>query len=606
MGSLRAPVSRVARLRSLAATAISAALSPATASCVAATAAGTFDLGSLRFVVHKTPAGWTYAFSACADVDARAAASGLCTDLAPAPAVQASPGACHALGRLAQRSVAPLPADGGASVGRVGVSVTYVGGDACGAFGARSISLHVACVDVAGPAGVALATVEESASRPCSYAAQIGSRAGCPLECTRDPKSGAVCGGRGRGECALPPGGGAAGCKCAIGFEGPVCSLTASQDAPAEQLGGLSYVLLALSSSVVCRYALFWRFRCAQSRQLLVLLVAAFLLSLLILQSSGDVDSLHLISNVRNVTATISKRGCFGPVSQRLDTVDIIIFSKDRPLRLLSLLESQARHVSGAGRVAVVFLASNALRQAAYARVVSLFKDVLFFDEAAYHAVPNKPRFQVAVEHALESFSSPYITPIVDEMVWLRATNLAHVAVHLATADSGGSGTFQLRLGMSYTNVGAANPSMLPSSLAPGDPRNVFCFAWFRQISPFDFASMAIVDAVVVSAPRLRSEWRAINYSHPGDLEAEWSRFEPTYSKECAHYFYQESSITNIEDENKVRSDRSRAEQGGGLDAAARELLAERHLNISSVEGFSPDCGHQRMRLGLIPLVGCT
>ena len=207
-----------------------AATSPApTPACTASSPAGAFDLAVLGEVRYKTPDGWTYLFSACLDVDARAVSAETCSGVPPAPAVQVTGRECHALGRLAQRSVAPLADDSGAGVGvgvgggRVGVTVTFSGGGACGA-AERTILIDIICADVA---RASKAQVIESTARSCAYRATVESRAGCPLACGRDPKTGAVCGGKRRGACTAATTGGAAACVCADGYEGLLCEPTA-------------------------------------------------------------------------------------------------------------------------------------------------------------------------------------------------------------------------------------------------------------------------------------------------------------------------------------------------------------------------------------------
>jgi len=56
----------------------------------------------------------------------------------------------------------------------------------------------------------------------CSYIASVESRVGCPIECPRDPKTGAVCGGRDNGTCNITQRG--VMCICAAGRSGQSCS----------------------------------------------------------------------------------------------------------------------------------------------------------------------------------------------------------------------------------------------------------------------------------------------------------------------------------------------------------------------------------------------
>ena len=210
-----------------------AASLPSSPSCVFSTPAGTFDLAPLGALRADSPqdggATWSALFGACADLDA-SAASGLCGSAAPAPApaLLAESGACYALGRLAQRSVAPLVANSSGRR-RVGVTVAFSGGDACGDGAlARSVSINIVCADVARASAVRVA--EGAAGRACAIAASVESRAGCPLECARDAATGAVCGGESRGVCSAGAAatGGAAACVCASGFSGSACAADAA------------------------------------------------------------------------------------------------------------------------------------------------------------------------------------------------------------------------------------------------------------------------------------------------------------------------------------------------------------------------------------------
>jgi hypothetical protein len=186
--------------------------------CTFTTPAGDFNLaplGAVRVVSREAASfGWTYLFSACANVDASLAA-GHCSGMLPA--VQATNGTCYSLGSLKQRSIAPLVADGN---GRVGVTVALEGGDSCGGGVTRTISIDVVCADVATASKVRVL----EGMRTCAYNAVVESRAGCPLACARDPAMGAVCGGKQRGACMVTASGGAA-CVCLSGHAGPFCAV---------------------------------------------------------------------------------------------------------------------------------------------------------------------------------------------------------------------------------------------------------------------------------------------------------------------------------------------------------------------------------------------
>jgi hypothetical protein len=136
-----------------------------------------------------------------------------------APAVQVTSGECHILGRLDQRSFSPFVRDSiYLDSSQFGITVSFQGGHSCGSI-SRNISITVICADVERVRSV---NVIESKTIACSYVASVESRVGCPIECPRDPKSGAVCGGRARGTCNITERG--VMCICATGRSGQSCS----------------------------------------------------------------------------------------------------------------------------------------------------------------------------------------------------------------------------------------------------------------------------------------------------------------------------------------------------------------------------------------------
>lgn len=302
-------------------------------------------------------------------------------------------------------------------------------------------------------------------------------------------------------------------------------------------------------------------------------------------------------------------------------TVDVLIFSKDRPLQLLALLESQARHVAHAGAVAVVVRATSAETAAGYQLVAALHPSVHFEWQAqASRDWLGRAAFRRSVVAALAVLRAPFVAPLVDEVVWLRPVDLADVAS--ALAQLGGQGTFQLRLGLHYTNAAAAKPREWRAG-APGRPR-VSCYEWTsRTMQPPNFAYTAIVDAGVYPAARLRREWAAIGgyrgYHHPGELEGGWYDAQPGYAPGCVHLLYDNSSVVNNERSDSagrvvtVRDDYAGSagpDNQRALLNDTRALLAGWRLDTAPFDGMLPPYGHVRVPLRLVPLVapgsGCV
>jgi hypothetical protein len=181
--------------------------------CIFQTPQGTFNLTALPVVEAYDANAWRYLISPCRSLSPwQASASCLNTDgrgqRSPAFQVQPAKGLCKRLGTLSNLSFAPL-------AGRVGITLTLGGGDACGTV-TRSVTLTVVCPSpLYNKDDASCPIVTEP--RSCAYAAVVQSTAGCPLLCARD-HHGAVCGGAGRGECTLN------GCQCASGRTGPSCT----------------------------------------------------------------------------------------------------------------------------------------------------------------------------------------------------------------------------------------------------------------------------------------------------------------------------------------------------------------------------------------------
>ena len=228
--------------------------------CIASTPAGTFDLAPLGTLHALSPSnertlGWLFAFNVCKNVDTSKVAQH-CAKKAPAPAVVAGVNPhCRVLGQLSQRSFQPLEEK------RVGVRVTFGDGevtapadgedDACGVH-PRAISIDIVCADVAR----ARVRLHENATRPCGYLAHVESRAGCPLACARDPASGAVCGGEGRGVCSMEVAGAAAACVCASGHSGPACSLDSRVATAATKFWATAAPVFGVGAACVCAFLL--------------------------------------------------------------------------------------------------------------------------------------------------------------------------------------------------------------------------------------------------------------------------------------------------------------------------------------------------------------
>ena len=194
--------------------------------CSFSTPSGMFDLSPLGTRLALSPSnqatlGWLFAFNLCESVNPNLIAHH-CDGKVNASAIAAGTyPLCRVLGRLQNIVVTQLnPPEVGLAVEFGAGEVSSVAGDddACGIL-ERRMTVNIVCADVVQPK----VRLVENASRPCSYIATVESRAGCPLACARDPRTGSVCGGADQGLCTVSMNRAAAHCECTSGTTGLSC-----------------------------------------------------------------------------------------------------------------------------------------------------------------------------------------------------------------------------------------------------------------------------------------------------------------------------------------------------------------------------------------------
>ena len=229
--------------------------------CLAATSAGTFDLASLALPLRHDAQNWTYSFSVCRDLSALAQREGCASSALTFAAFKTLGSACVGLGaQPAELSASPLVLEGAA-----GVVVRY------GLGAAGSVQLQLTCDDTTSDVDALVLTALPSDRGGTEFTLAVRARAGCPLECEREPLLGMVCGGRDRGLCRGPRiGEGKAHCECFSGFGGPFCAKLspdseASASAPSA-ISGLAAgllvraLLLVVAGLLLASLAAMWRY----------------------------------------------------------------------------------------------------------------------------------------------------------------------------------------------------------------------------------------------------------------------------------------------------------------------------------------------------------
>ena len=167
--------------------------------CVLNSSNGNYNFNFLGELIYTDRELGFFTFSPCSNVKIGG------PNCPQTPAMQNTFSECISLGTLKSRTVKPL-------LGILGISISFSGGS-----NGRSAVIELECFE--GPN-----KIHFMADGPTQlYRMRVQSRAGCPLSCTRNSLSGAVCGGNARGICKMADDNSSASCFCFSGYFGNQC-----------------------------------------------------------------------------------------------------------------------------------------------------------------------------------------------------------------------------------------------------------------------------------------------------------------------------------------------------------------------------------------------
>lgn len=277
-------------------------------------------------------------------------------------------------------------------------------------------------------------------------------------------------------------------------------------------------------------------------------------------------------------------------------TVDSLVFTKDRPLLLLRLLEAYRMHCRNAGDMAVVASASTPLLRAAYSRVNEHFPSVRFF----YEGEAGVGDFKQATLRALHELSSPYVMPLVDEVVFTRNVDLVHVAASLDRHAP--NGTFQLHLGLAYAGSASVPRQTVLETAVSSMHDSVRGFPWSPDLETqqLSFYHVINLEASVYSLARVRRDWATPAFRHPGELEFAWYHAKFDFLPSDLHLFYSRAVCVNIESGQHIREDAPERTELGVLEADARSVMQGSRFNIAALIGMNITTSHMSIPLTLL------
>ena len=282
-------------------------------------------------------------------------------------------------------------------------------------------------------------------------------------------------------------------------------------------------------------------------------------------------SSLHFYSHGANGVVQVETTSA----SYR-NSVDIIIFSKDRPKELKNALLSISAYVDGVQRVHVIYTYSSMCFRIGYLNVAKDIRtmpnqktSINFIDE---HASSHALGFRHHVLDILSSTDATHVIPIVGEAFFIRKINVAKVADALEAFNYASS--VQLRLG-THLDAFEKLDRIYPTRFSPRVNKSRYVIEdSMNELLAFDstVGCMHVCDdkeenisflndfwfSTNLNGPLynkniLLNAWQDMDFSHPGDLEGNWYFRKPRLPR--YHLMLTKAAVITNDGRNQTRPD---------------------------------------------------
>ena len=202
-------------------------------------------------------------------------------------------------------------------------------------------------------------------------------------------------------------------------------------------------------------------------------------------------------------------------------TVDLIIFSYNRPLQLYALLES-IQHIKGLNHISVLYRSSSKSFLFSYLDVAKHFPQISFIKQGTN---PKEDFQPLLLQTAFSPTSnSPYIMFAVDDMIVKEPIDLYYCTEAMKKTKAH---LFSLRLGSNtiYCYMWSYYQG-LPHTISL--KKNIL--AWNIDSAKGDFSYSTSVDMTIYRKKDLKKLFQKISFSTPNELEFAWSKYKKPFS----------------------------------------------------------------------------
>jgi len=200
-------------------------------------------------------------------------------------------------------------------------------------------------------------------------------------------------------------------------------------------------------------------------------------------------------------------------IAQINASINLVVFSYNRPLQLYAFLESFVQNVQGCDRISVVYRASNEAYSQAYEVVKTDFPFVDFYKQSQ----DPKSDFKLLTLKAIDFNQEEYIIFAVDDIIVTRPIDLN---VCIDSLEREQAYAFFLRLGKNVTECYMARSR-------PGIPELKKCqpgiYSWQIKQGNGDWCYPHTVDMAIYRKSDIKNFFITNSYTSPNVLEGNWA-----------------------------------------------------------------------------------
>lgn len=199
-------------------------------------------------------------------------------------------------------------------------------------------------------------------------------------------------------------------------------------------------------------------------------------------------------------------------------SVDLIVFSYDRPLQLFAFLESTKKFVSGLGEISIIYRYSDENYEKAYQKVFDYFVDMKI--NCIKQIEINKSDFKPILLNAIKNGPSEYLYMAVDDIVVTDYIDLDHCVYLMEKAKNEFNHIFgfYLRLGQNITLDYSGKFCLLPTFVKFENT-----LIWNIKEAQGYWEYPNSVDCIIYNKDEILPQIEKVNFNSPNTFEGQWN-----------------------------------------------------------------------------------